>query len=63
MKIFISWSGDRSRQVAEALREWLQIVIQKAEPWVSTRDMDRGVVWPSELMKQLQEAQFGIACV
>ena len=23
MKVFISWSGDQSRQLAEVIREWL----------------------------------------
>jgi hypothetical protein len=32
MKIFISWSGDRSHKVAELLNEWLKCVIQAADP-------------------------------
>jgi len=63
MKVFISWSGERSRAVAEALRDWLPLVIQAVKPWISARDIDKGTRWRSALAKQLEEAKFGIACV
>lgn len=62
MKVFISWSGDRSRQVAEALGDWLKKVVQSVEPWVST-DMQRGVKWLAEVNKNLDEHSFGILSI
>jgi hypothetical protein len=33
--VFISWSGERSKLIAEAFYEWLPMVIQSAKPWMS----------------------------
>lgn len=63
MKVFISWSGERSREVASVLRDWLSCVLQAIKPWVSTRDIDRGALWFNEINGQLQEATVGIICL
>lgn len=63
MKVFISWSGERSRKVAELLDEWLQCVIQAVEPWISSKDIDRGALWFSEISDQLAETGIGIVCL
>jgi hypothetical protein len=34
-----------SRQMAEALREWLPSVIQAVKPWVSSQDVPRDSRW------------------
>jgi TIR domain len=63
MKIFISWSGDRSRLIAEALRDWLRLVIPRSEPWLSKDDIRKGTRWSTELATILEQAQFGIICL
>lgn len=63
MKVFISWSGDRSRQVANLLRDWLSCVIQAVKPWVSNRDIDRGALWFGQISTQLQDSTVGIICL
>lgn len=63
MKVFFSWSGNRSREVAGFLSEWLSCVIQAIRPWISTRDLDRGSLWFGEINDQLQEATVGIICL
>ena len=63
MKLFISWSGERSRLLAEALRQWLPGVINAAEPWISSSDIDPGARWGPELARQLEATKYGILCV
>ena len=63
MKIFISWSGSRSKAVAIALRRWIPDVIQFVEPWMSETDIEAGARWGRDIEKELEETQFGIICV
>lgn len=63
MKIFISWSGNRSRAVAELLSDWIKCVLQASEPWISTRHIDRGSLWFSEINERLKEISVGIVCL
>ncbi len=63
MKIFISWSGERSQSLAEALRDWLPLVLHYAQPWLSTSDIKSGDRWGIEIAKELQDTNFGILCV
>ena len=63
MKVFLSWSGDRSRKVANLLSDWLCCVIQASRPWISTRDLDRGSLWFGEINDQLKDTTVGIICL
>ena len=63
MNIFISWSGERSHKVAELLNDWIQCVIQAVDPWLSSRDIDKGTVWFSELTDQIEKTNNGIICL
>jgi hypothetical protein len=63
MKVFISWSGSVSHEVALALREWLPSVIQSIDPYVSSEDTDKGARWGVEIGKELEASDFGILCV
>jgi hypothetical protein len=63
MKVFLSWSGELSQQIAELLKAWLSQVIQTLHPYVSSEDIDKGARWSSDLAKELEESNFGIVCV
>jgi TIR domain-containing protein len=63
MKVFISWSGERSRAVAEILRVWLPDVINFIEPWVSSEDIEKGARWGADLVQQLAATDIGIICL
>jgi TIR domain len=63
MKIFLSWSGTRSRAVAEALNDWLKRVIQAVKPFFSPIDIEKGAKWSNELDAVLEGTRFGIICL
>ena len=63
VNVILSWSGDTSKQVAEALREWIPKVIQRVEPWLSTVSIRSGGVWFTELFDALKDARFMIGCM
>jgi hypothetical protein len=60
LKIFLSWSGTRSKAVAVALREWLPLVLHYAEPWLSDRDIAAGERWAVEIGKELEGTEYGV---
>lgn len=63
MKVFISWSGEKSRKVGELLRTWLKCVLQATEPWMSSEDIEGGTIWFEEINNQLRDTAIGIVCL
>lgn len=63
MKVFISWSGNKSHKVALVFRDWFPSVIQSIEPYVSSEDIDKGARWSTDIAKELEDSTFGILCV
>ena len=63
MRVFISWSGQVSKSVALALREWLPDVIQQIDPFVSSEDIRKGNRWSLDLAGELTSVQYGIICL
>ena len=63
MRVFISWSGGRSKAVADALHQWLPTNIQSVETWMSEHDIDKGTRNIPAISKHLEETHFGIICL
>ncbi len=63
MRVFISWSGDRSHKLAVRLHDWLPSVIQAVQPYVSSENIHKGARWPIELAEELEQTAFGILCL
>ena len=63
MKVFISWSGERSKKVALIFRDWLPTVIQAIDPFVSSEDIEQGARWNTDIAQELKESSFGLICV
>ncbi len=62
MKVFITWSGERSREVAEIFNEYIPTIIQGCETFFS-EDMDKGSVWFPRLGEELEECDIGLICL
>jgi hypothetical protein len=62
MKIFISWSGQKSLQIAKLIKEFLEVNLQATEPWIS-KDIEKGRRWSAEIANSLEESNFGIICL
>lgn len=63
MKIFISWSGKRSKAVAVAVKRWLPYVFPDISPWMSSEDIGAGVRWGTAIINELDSSNFGILCL
>lgn len=63
MKVFISWSGKRSKAMANALKEWIPLIVQHAEPFVSDKDISAGDRWAQAIAGELESSNFGILCI
>jgi len=63
LKVFISWSGDISKKVSQALCEWLPMIFEKITFWMSSRDIKAGKRWAIDLAHNLDKTDFGILCL
>jgi len=63
MKVFISWSKNLSKECAEILRDWIKCTLQASEPWISSKDIDKGSLWFNEINDQLKDTKVGIVCL
>lgn len=63
MKVFISWSGQRSRELANAIRDWLPLVLHYVTPFVSDKDISAGDRWAQKIADELEHSNFGIICI
>jgi hypothetical protein len=62
MKVFLIWSGTRSKEVAEALSEWLPDVLQVVAPFISSNIVPGTDIF-RVLRTELSENNFGILCL
>lgn len=64
MHVFISWSGDRSHKIAQALYDWLPKILPslKGKLFISS-EIDKGVHWFSQIVRELEHADIGLICL
>jgi hypothetical protein len=60
MRLFLSWSGNLSHDIAECLFQWLPLVMQRVEPYMSSQSIDKGARWSMHIGKELETSRFGI---
>jgi uncharacterized protein YjbI with pentapeptide repeats len=63
MKVFIGWSGETGRAIAEAVHRWLPGVIQEAKTYFAPEDAVQGERWGREIAKQLESADVGVLVI
>jgi hypothetical protein len=63
LKVFISWSGTISCEVAKLLSEWIGNVLQGVKCWYSPDDIEKGSLWFNEIGDVLSSNNFGIICL
>lgn len=60
MEVFLSWSGPKSRQLAQVFRSWLPKVIQSIRPFFSNDDIGKGLKWQDKISEKLEKCNVGI---
>ena len=60
MEIFISWSGELSKELGEIFSKWIPAVLQVVKPYFTPDDIEKGSRWSNEIAKELQESEIGI---
>ena len=60
MKVFISWSGELSKEIGEIFSKWIPSVLQFVKPYFSPEGIEKGARWSTEIAKELEECQIGI---
>lgn len=62
-KVFISWSGDLSKKLAEEVRLWLPGVLQFVKPYFTPNDIEKGTRWSTDIASELETSNAGIICL
>jgi len=60
MNVFISWSGQLSKQIGEIFFDWMPTVIQSIKPYFTPADIEKGSKWDNEISKKLADCNTGI---
>lgn len=63
MKVFLSWSGEASGQIARELAEWIPMILQSVRIFLSPIDIEKGSRWGADISRELGEANYGLACL
>lgn len=60
IKLFLSWSGDSSKGIAEIFRGWLQAYSTELDVFFTPDGIEAGMRWNDELSRTLEECEIGI---
>lgn len=60
MKVFLSWSGEHSRALAEAYKAWIETLPLRIETFISSKDIASGTRNAQAIHDELDSTSFGI---
>ncbi|MBD3191223.1 MAG: TIR domain-containing protein [Candidatus Heimdallarchaeota archaeon] len=63
LKLFLSWSGERSKLLAKELSKWFPKIFPSIETWMSEESISKGKRWYDEILNALKEYHIGIMCI
>ena len=63
MRIFICWSGEESKQVANAMYSWLPMILGADTTFYSEKSIEKGTRWFEAVNLELNRATAGLVCV
>lgn len=63
INVFVSWSGDRSKKLGEAICAWVPSVLQNTKLYFTPNDIQKGAKWNSEISQELEASHIGIVCL
>ena len=64
MRLFVSWSGAKSKAVAGQLAEWLKLLFQQdVETYMSAHDVEAGERWTVGLADELERSDYAVLCL
>ncbi len=62
VRVFLSWSGEASRHLANALADGMTLLSDWVEPWMSDR-IEPGAQWANTLVPEIRKAHLAILCL
>lgn len=62
MKVFISWSGEQSKQIAKVFEEYISVIVPNCEIFFSPK-ITKGTRWFDEIGKELESSDVGLFCI
>lgn len=62
MKVFISWSGEKSKQYAAALKDLLESCFHSINVFFSEDDIPKGDNWSKKILEELASSDYCLIC-
>jgi TIR domain len=62
MKIFVSWSKEPSKTIAEELKHFISMTLGNVSVWMSEVDIEKGKRWSAAIADELDATKVGIIC-
>jgi hypothetical protein len=63
MRVYLSWSGNASREMARVLRDQCNLALRPVEFWVSDADLEPGTDWFREIISRFDAADVAVLCL